>query len=303
MLKENDCWEYYLYNFMKYKIFKNLIIINVILSITFSVFASNVAVSDGSAFITKAEMAYQLNTISQRMTALENSLDSKIDKLVSSYLTRNGIWNGAKQTMSLNSFKYGFKGGNSIGSYDKSFNIFAYQSASETYNPISIAGGRYPHVVVGANGQQLLVNRISKSGLLFISTGNGTETNQDMRTVPITKLDPVRGDSMINLANTRWVYTCLFDYKLSTDNGSTWKTMNSISTQCVGFGTGTYLSCPSLPVGSVTFFVSKDDKVALNITQQILLEPTTGNNGTTLGNWVSNQESSKTYVIKDMYVY
>ena len=49
--------------------------------------------------------------------------------------------------------------------------------------------------------------------------------------------------------------------------------------------------------------MSKDDKVALNITQEILLEPTTGNNGTTLGNYLSNQESSKTYVIKDIYVY
>ena len=33
------------------------------------------------------------------MAQLENSLDAKIDSLVSSYLTRNGIWNGAGQTM------------------------------------------------------------------------------------------------------------------------------------------------------------------------------------------------------------
>ena len=62
-------------------------------------YAGNVSVSDGSAFITKSEMSYQLNNLSNRMTQLENSLDSKIDSLVSSYLTRNGVWNGVKQTL------------------------------------------------------------------------------------------------------------------------------------------------------------------------------------------------------------
>ena len=62
-------------------------------------YAGNVSVSDGSAFITKSEMSYQLNNLSNRMTQLENSLDTKIDSLVSSYLTRNGVWNGVKQTL------------------------------------------------------------------------------------------------------------------------------------------------------------------------------------------------------------
>lgn len=33
------------------------------------------------------------------MSKLENSLDAKIDSLVSSYLARNGIWNGSKQSV------------------------------------------------------------------------------------------------------------------------------------------------------------------------------------------------------------
>ena len=33
------------------------------------------------------------------MAQLENSLDAKIDSLVSAYLTRIGIWNGARQTL------------------------------------------------------------------------------------------------------------------------------------------------------------------------------------------------------------
>ena len=54
----------------------------------------------------KAEFAADLNNLSNRMAQLENSLDAKIDSLVSSYLTRNGIWNGAKQTVSLGKLRY-----------------------------------------------------------------------------------------------------------------------------------------------------------------------------------------------------
>ena len=54
------------------------------------------SVSDGSAFVTKAEFSADLNNLSNRMAQLENSLDSKIDSLVSTYLTKNGIWNAKK---------------------------------------------------------------------------------------------------------------------------------------------------------------------------------------------------------------
>ena len=77
-----------------------------ILSICFGItILSNaaVSVSDGSAFVTKAELAADLNNLSNRMAQLENSLDSKIDSLVSSYLTKNGIWNGTKQVSNSNS--------------------------------------------------------------------------------------------------------------------------------------------------------------------------------------------------------
>ena len=81
------------------RVFKTIFILSLCLGITIPSNAAGVDVSDGSAFITKSEMSYQLNNLSNRMTQLENSLDSKIDKLVSSFLTRNGIWNGVKQTL------------------------------------------------------------------------------------------------------------------------------------------------------------------------------------------------------------
>ena len=88
------------------KTFKTIFILTLCLGITLPANAGSVSVSDGSAFITKSELAYQMNTLSSRMTQLENSLDSKIDTLVSSYLTRNGIWNGVKQTINMTNFSF-----------------------------------------------------------------------------------------------------------------------------------------------------------------------------------------------------
>ena len=79
------------------KIFKLFVCLTLILSISLINSFAAISVSDGSAFVTKAEFAADLNNLSNRMSYLENSLDAKIDSLVSSYLSRNGIWNGEKQ--------------------------------------------------------------------------------------------------------------------------------------------------------------------------------------------------------------
>ena len=85
------------------RIFKNILVFSICIGISLPTNAA-VSVSDGSAFLTKAEFDADLNNLSNRMAQLENSLDAKIDSLVSSYLTRNGIWNGAKQTLEFNLF-------------------------------------------------------------------------------------------------------------------------------------------------------------------------------------------------------
>ena len=78
------------------KLFKKLIVLGLCIAISIPTNAA-VSVSDGSAFVTKVEFNADLDNLNNRMAYLENSLDSKIDNLVSSYLTRNGIWNGEKQ--------------------------------------------------------------------------------------------------------------------------------------------------------------------------------------------------------------
>ena len=103
------------------KILKTIIILNLVIGITVPTNAA-VSVSDGSAFVTKAEFSADLNNLSNRMAQLENSLDAKIDSLVSSYLTRNGIWNGAKQELNFSSWylqdSIDLPGKNAGGSYN-----------------------------------------------------------------------------------------------------------------------------------------------------------------------------------------
>ena len=75
------------------KLSKKIILFALIIVFPINSFAA-VSVSDGSAFVSKSEFAASLNNISNRMSQIENTLDAKIDSLVSSYLSRNGIWNG-----------------------------------------------------------------------------------------------------------------------------------------------------------------------------------------------------------------
>ena len=78
------------------RIFKTILLFNLCIALSIYNYAA-VSVADGTAFVTKAEFTADLNNLSNRMAQLENSLDATIDSLVSSYLTRNVIWNGAKQ--------------------------------------------------------------------------------------------------------------------------------------------------------------------------------------------------------------
>lgn len=80
---------------MMIKVFKTLLIFCLCFDQVFTINAA-ISVSDGSAFVTKAEFAADLNNLSSRMASLENNLDSKIDSLVSTYLSKNGIWNASK---------------------------------------------------------------------------------------------------------------------------------------------------------------------------------------------------------------
>lgn len=116
-------------------------------------YAGNISVSDGSAFVTKSEMSYQLNNLSNRMTQLENSLDSKIDTLVSSYLTRNGVWNAVKQTLSKTTI---------IDYWNTNTYPLSYDFRSKLVTGALTQGVEYKL----RSGSWTLINSCDKSGML-----------------------------------------------------------------------------------------------------------------------------------------
>ena len=133
------------------RVFKTIFILSLCLGITLPSNAGGVQVSEGSAFITKSEMSYKLNSLSKRMTELENSMDSRIDKLVSSYLTRNGVWNGVKQTLTT--------AGASL----------------HTFLPDWQTGNVGTNFTVVTHFNECIVSNVSKTGLVFGTFGYGNK--------------------------------------------------------------------------------------------------------------------------------
>ena len=161
------------------KMFKTAIIFFTVFVMVFNSFAA-ISVSDGSAFVTKAEFSADLNNLSNRMSALENSIDAKIDSLVSSYLSRNGIWNGEKQTLAQTTETYALL--NILGD-GSSTTVKSYYHADNTDKL-----GTYATMDVQSLNLQdnritnigYIVNNISKTGLMcltgqFYSSGSITD--------------------------------------------------------------------------------------------------------------------------------
>ena len=136
-------------------IFKRLLKITLIISICFMnvVSYSAISVSDGSAFVSKAEFSADVNALSNRMAQLENALDSKIDSLVSTYLTKNGIWNAKKQTLT---------------SYKRFTNTVTGANLCTMYKTGTTAN--LNNIVDGLTGTHYtLVNSLDKSGLVNVT--------------------------------------------------------------------------------------------------------------------------------------
>ena len=128
-------------------------------AISFSSFAA-VSVSDGSAFVTKSEFSADFDNLDNRMALLENSLDAKIDSLVSSYLTRNGIWNGRKQELST------YTGLTNAITYNHLYNMYL---SGRTKNFNQLVDG-------GTATKFTLVEKLDKAGLVHVrlnTTGTG----------------------------------------------------------------------------------------------------------------------------------
>lgn len=176
-------------------IFKTILVLSLSLGISLPINAA-VSVSDGSAFVTKAEFAADLNNLSNRMAQLENSLDAKIDSLVSSYLTRNGIWNGAKQTLAYNKCETPY----SRKKYDGSYN-----SDSDAQKPGNNIYDRWEYKIV---------NESNKTGMVYLryfhdydidGSSEMTGLGDNMAYIGFTlAVEQWSGSSVTNSPGNRW---------------------------------------------------------------------------------------------------
>ena len=157
------------------KLSKKIILFMLIIVFPIQSFAA-VSVSDGSAFVSKSEFSASLNNMSNRISIIENTLDAKIDSLVSSYLSRNGIWNADKQFTTVPSMSSTFTDSNSIN-YAHGF-LFACTTANDSAG--TSARGRWSNGV-GSSGKnrgtlyRRMMNSfydssytVTKSGLMFV---------------------------------------------------------------------------------------------------------------------------------------
>ena len=267
----------------KIKIFLTIIIVIVYSITSFGA----VAVSDGSAFITKVEFNSNLNILSNRMTAMENSIEAKIDNLVSSYLSRNGIWSGNEQNFSLNNTKFvkqtsgtfkdfylytdseasGYRYFNTSFA-NTSYNNSLYSwiktivNGTPTYGATRLSGNYMPYL--------LLLSKITKSGLLNL-TLNLSATDSVGRLGCSYKFEP-------SSTNSYTIYPAikvdLVIYQAVTNNSTTTYTEVSrinISTADITRGNANVATSFTMDttyfrgMQQLYFFVEKESKLYLRI--------------------------------------
>ena len=244
------------------KIFKLILVLNLCLGVTLPSNAA-ISVSDGSAFVTKAEFSADLNNLSNRMAQLENSLDAKIDSLVSSYLTRNGIWNGAKQTLTNTSgitFRYGLSRGISL-SKDR-LNVAMAWSDRGYWDKGSASIGEI--VVYNSKRTVDVINDISKSGMIVFQTylQNYRQSAQTRCAYTYAPLNETPGTTSYstnaNGDHFAFIYSQDFIYYIngSVEGGRTHAEFIAVAS-CAA------LRCPAVPAGTMIFFVSKGDKITV----------------------------------------
>ena len=219
------------------KVFKTIFILTLCLGITLPANAGSVQVSDGSAFITKSELSYQLNNLSYRMTQLENSLDSKIDTLVSSYLTRNGIWNGSKQTLITPSYTIPARGSFTVVSGTSDYSVTGSTQQLFKANKSGMAYLNESWVIQSG----IASNNWRYGGLIVGSSATvGSTDNKIFLTIYFK-------DITTNTLMVSWL--------LGSANGS----VNSANEQ-TNMRIGVYIPVPGSQVyNSTIFFVNKDD--------------------------------------------
>lgn len=282
---------------------KKIVIVLLILSITIPSYAS-VSVSDGSSFVSKSEFTVDLNNLSNRISRLENSIDSKIDSLVSAYLATNGIWNGEKQTLVTDnaSWEYGF-GSDTTSRVRIRINLAWNTSMGTDYNYnrsvyyYNSSNGIYRVALKNTGKSGNLVNSITKTGLAIVKTSCTDASTTDGRCYIV---DSHSGVNRLHEDNFLFIYSAKISFK---QDGNT---INSVETQQIEQYANLYLSIKQIPAVVLIMFVEKNKPLTITYenTLQNQYAGTTNPVACTLG-WVSGgQESStRTWKVEDVTVY
>ena len=234
---------------------KKIITLCIIIFTTIPSFA-RVSVSDGSAFITKNEFSNSLNNLSSRIEIMENSLDAKIDSMVSTYLSRNGIWAGEKQTINTTqaTWEYGF---NRVATYVPRFykNINAtgmhhFSSQSGTGLEVQTAAKGQVGAISGRTNQKI-VDNITKSGLAIVES-TVTELSAANAQCYVASVNRSDVDSF---ASDHFLFFYMAKVRFYQDSSNM---LSSISSQFLGVQQGMFLSCPKLPTSYILMFVEKN---------------------------------------------
>ena len=266
------------------KVFKTILILSICLGLTLPTNAA-VSVSDGSAFVTKSEFNSDLNNLSNRMAQLENSLDGKIDSLVSSYITRNGIWNGERQLLEFNA----------IADYWDNFTLSGlnYNWKSKPSMPSTLTEGQIATI---RSGSYDLIKTVTKTGMLFGTLDVLTGYDYAKASVPTASGTDGRN----------YFYVCNFNRKYNNPNvtnsceSSFW-----INDVCVysfvpikceyirtmqrdGFAAASLYFVPKPGRYNFMFFVSKGDKIVMDYRFAIIPQTNDARN-----NW----QGCDTYVV------
>ncbi len=259
------------------KIFKLFISLFLILSISLINSIAAISVSDGSAFVTKAEFAADLNNLSNRMSSLENSLDAKIDSLVSSYLSRNGIWNGETQTHSLTlnvgtAFDISKDKSDTVIAKDENGYVSTVIIGTDSVKVNGTQKGSNGAVIYTTASQKFCMGiaskfmKMSKAGLLnfFIKfEGNNEQFNE----VGINVLEYGYSNRLNGITGIAGIVLSKGDEYNFNNVNSIW-----VSSSLYGFGSGSSTTAGILdrvyvpfPFGSLNLlgFVDKDDELNL----------------------------------------
>ena len=192
-----------------------------------------------------------MNNLSNRMSTLENSLDAKIDSLVSSYLSRNGIWNGEKQEkISDTDFLYtnladsSWIGKTVQGSFEYNY------TPKQMFKPSTKAGLLVINAEwgLGTYFSDKNVTKKNNSGYCRIyKTGNLSD-------------ETFGGDIQFGVIDKDNVFKTYSSMTLSAQyrGVTTFNASNILEDNAFSFGTQVHF-------GAVSFFILKDDKVGFRV--------------------------------------